>query len=58
MRHSNVWGAYGHPHSLKKHAFFMLCMYSGHPKIWGYPNIQGASKHMGATKYTGGHTNI
>ena len=32
--HPNVWGAYGHPLSLTKHAFFMLYMYSRHPNIF------------------------
>ena len=32
-----MYGAYGHPISLTKHAFFVLCMYRGHPNIWGGP---------------------
>ena len=40
-----LYGAYGHPLSLTKHAFFVLCMYRGHP------NIQGASKPMGVQTY-------
>ena len=31
-----MYGAYGHPLSLTKHAFFALCMYRGHPNIWGH----------------------
>ena len=30
-----MYGAYGHPLSLTKNAFFLLCMYRGHPNIWG-----------------------
>ena len=30
---SKCMGAYGHPLSLTKHAFFVLCMYKGHPNI-------------------------
>ena len=56
-------GAYGHSLSVTKHAFFVLCMYGGHPNIIqtyrgvqtyggiqtyrGCPNIQVASKHRG-----------
>ena len=62
--HPNVW--YGHSLSGTKHAFFVLCMYGGHPNIIQTyrkcPNIQtykgGASKHMGAFQHTGGHSNI
>ena len=28
-----MYGEYGHPLSLTKHAFFVLCMYRGHPNI-------------------------
>ena len=30
---SECMGAYGHPLLLTKHAFFVLCMYRGHPNI-------------------------
>ena len=33
MGASKCMGAYGHPLSLTKHAFFVLCMYRGHPNI-------------------------
>ena len=29
----HMYGAYGHPPSLTKHAFFVLCMYRGHPNV-------------------------
>ena len=55
--HPNIWGAsncmgaYGHPLSLIKHAFFVLCMYRGHPNIIKtyreHPNIWGMPKHTG-----------
>ena len=53
-----MYGAYGHQLSLKKHAFFVLYMYSRHPN--SIKNIQGVSKHMGCpspweiSKHTGG----
>ena len=47
-------GAYRHPFSLTKHAVFVLCMYRGHPNIWGHTNIWVVSKPMGACKHTGG----
>ena len=60
-------GAYGHSHSVTRHAFFMLCMYGGHPhiiqtyrwcpNIWGHPDIQGVAKHIGSIQ-TWGHSNI
>ena len=50
-------GAYGHPLSLTKHAFFVLCMYRGHPNIWGIQTY-GASKDMGMSKHTGGYPNM
>ena len=34
MGASKCLGAYGHPLSLTKHAFFVLCMYRGHPNIF------------------------
>ena len=39
--HPNIWviqmyGAYGHPLSLTKHAFFVLCMYREHPNHFLY----------------------
>ena len=37
MGASKCMGAYGHPLSVTKHAFFVLCMYRGHPNIWGTP---------------------
>ena len=33
-----MYGAYGHPLSLTKHAFFVLFMYRGHPNVWGHMN--------------------
>ena len=36
---SKCMGAYGHSLSVTKYAFFVLCMYVGHPNIKGYPNI-------------------
>ena len=55
---SKCIGAYGHTLSLTNHAFFVLCMYRGHPNIIktyrGHPNIYRASKHMGVSKHTGG----
>ena len=65
---SKCMGAYGHPHSLTKHAFFVLCMYRGHPNIiqadggiqtygmskhMGHADIQGVSKHVRASKHGG-----
>ena len=52
-------GAYGHPLSLTKHAFFVLFMYRGHADVWGHVDTSfvwqsilslccvctGASKH-------------
>ena len=35
MGASKCMTAYAHPLSLMKHAFFVLCMYKGHPNIWG-----------------------
>ena len=34
MEASKCMGAYGHPLSLTNHAFFVLCMYRGHPNIF------------------------
>ena len=36
MGHLNVWGAYGHPLSLTKHSFSVLCMYRGYTNVWGH----------------------
>ena len=36
MGASKCMGAYGHPLSLTRHAFFMLCMYRGHPNVFWY----------------------
>ena len=53
MGASKCMGAYGHPLSLTKHVFFVLCMYRGHPNIWGTPtsgcplNICGHSHMFG-----------
>ena len=33
---SKSMGAYGHPLSLTKHAFFVLFMYRGHADVWGH----------------------
>ena len=33
---SKSMGAYGHPLSLTKHAFFALFMYRGHADVWGH----------------------
>ena len=33
---SKCMGAYGNPLSLTNHAFFVLCMYRGHPNMWGH----------------------
>ena len=41
-------GAYGHPLSLTKHAFFVLSMYRGHPK---HPNSQTSAKLQGVSKH-------
>ena len=64
-----MYGGIWTPLSLKKHAFFVLCMYRGHPNIWGVqmyrghketpmyvsnPNIWGASKHRGGIQTYGG----
>ena len=58
-----MYGAYGHSLSVTMHAFFMLCMFMGHPNIiqtyrgcpniWRCPNIQGVSKHKGTQTYRG-----
>ena len=68
--HPNIWGiqmygVYGHPFSLTKHAFFLLFMYRGHPNIiktyggiqtyGGCPNIQWSSKHVGKSKCMGAY---
>ena len=55
---SKSMGAYGHPLSLTKHAFFVLFMYRGHADVWGHVDtsfdkvsflcveyVQGASRH-------------
>ena len=67
MGASKCMGTYGHSLSVTKHAFFVLCMYSGHPNIidtyrgyphiWGCPDIQGTAKHKG-TQTNRGHPNI
>ena len=44
------------PLTLTKHAFFVLCLYRGHPTI--IQTYRGASKHMGVSKNTGGYPNI
>ena len=54
--HPNIWGiqmygVYGHPLSLIKHAFFVLCMYRGHPNI--IQNM-GAVQIYRAVQHTGG----
>ena len=67
--HPNIQGAskciwaYGHPLSLTKHAFFVVCMYRGHQtsskhtgSIQTYVGVSkhmGASKNMGVSKHTG-----
>ena len=66
--HPNVWGAYGHPLSLTKHAFFVLHMYSRHLNIFQtymgiqtygeHPNIQEGVKTWEASKHTGSYPNI
>ena len=43
-----MYWAYGHPLSLIKHVFFVLCMYKRHPNIWGiqtYGGIQTYAEH-------------
>ena len=43
--HPNVWGIWT-PLSVTKHAFFVLCMYRGHPNILQtYGNIQTYGGH-------------
>ena len=54
---SKCMEVYRHLRSLTKYAFFVLCMYRGHPN-GKYQNMQEASKHMGAFKHTGGHPDI
>ena len=49
---SKCMGAYGHPLSLTKYAFFVLYMYSRYPNI--IQTYMGASKHMGDIQHTGG----
>ena len=51
---SKHMGAYGHPLSLTKHAFFVLLMYRGHPNIWEASKHMGVSKDTGASKHTEG----
>ena len=51
-----IYGAYGHPLSLTKHAFFVLCMYKGASKH--HPNIWRASKLMEGVQTYRGHPNI
>ena len=53
---SKCIGAYGHPLSLTKHAFFVLCMYRGHPNI--IKTCRKISKHMGDVQTYRGHPNI
>ena len=50
-------GAYDHPLSPTKHAFFVLCMCRGHPNIWEYLNIWGCPSIQEASKHRG-HPNI
>ena len=53
-----MYGAYGHPLSLTKHAFFVLYMYSRHPNIiqktGDIQTYRGPSNHMGKSKHLGG----
>ena len=53
MGHPNVWGMWT-PHSVTKYAFFVLCIYRGHPNIIqtyrGCPNILRAYKHVGGVQ--------
>ena len=44
---SKCMGVYGHSFSLTKHTFFVLCMFRGHPNIWGVFKDIGVSKHIG-----------
>ena len=59
---TQMYGAYGHSLSLTKHAFFVLCMYRGHPNIWGTPifgcllNMCGHSHMFGRYLYAPLHT--
>ena len=59
-----MYGRYMDTPCLTKHAFFVLGMYRGHPKIiqtygvhpntWGCPSIHGTFKHMGHQNVWGG----
>ena len=42
-----MYGGIWTPLSLKRYAFFVLCMYRGYPNIWGHPTLCGVSKHTG-----------
>ena len=58
MGASKCMAAYRHPLNLTKHAFFVLCMYRGHPNIiqtyMGHPNMWEAFKHGGCPNIQGG----
>ena len=60
MGASKCMGAYGDSLSVTKHAFFVLCIYGGHPNInqiyRGCPNIWGCQTK--GTIQTYGHPNI
>ena len=49
---SKCMGAYGHPFSLTKHAFFVLYMYSRHPNI--FPTCGGIQTYGSIHTYSGG----
>ena len=51
---SKHMGVYRHPLSLTKHAFFVLCVYSGHPNIQGGIQTREASKHRQCPNLQGG----
>ena len=60
MGAAKYMGTYGHSLSVTKHAFFVLCMYRGHPNIIhtyrGCPNIWGVQTYRGHPNT--GHPNI
>ena len=60
MGASKCIGAYGHPFSLTKHAFFVLCMYRGHPNIIKtyreHPNMCGGVQTCGGIHTYRGHS--
>ena len=61
---SKCMGAYGHPLSMTKHAFFVMYMYSRHPNIFptpggiqpygGHPTIWGIQTYRSVHTYSGG----